>query len=185
VGFVNVVEDPLLNALEIVSAGSQPGVLGTDRVSVDFGQVIVGSSATADVTLSNLGTDPGDPSITVMAIDISGGTYGTDFTGPIVLAPSGSTTVTVTFTPTNTSAQNETLTFTHTGSNTPMPISLSGAGASSIPIGFTSSALVGDSSTAPTSMGWGPDGRLYVSQQSGAIYAYTIARDGAPAGSGT
>ena len=45
-------------------------------------------------------------------------------------------------------------------------------------VNFTSSGLVGESSNNPTSLQFGPDGRLYVSQQNGTIYAYTIQRNG-------
>ncbi|AKA36093.1 PKD domain-containing protein [Flagellimonas lutaonensis] len=51
--------------------------------------------------------------------------------------------------------------------------------------GFNSSALLGESLNNPTSLAFGPDGKLYVAQQDGTIHQYTVARDGAPAGSGT
>ena len=43
-------------------------------------------------------------------------------------------------------------------------------------INFTSSGLQGESLNNPTSLQFGPDGRLYVSQQDGTIFAYTISR---------
>jgi len=52
-------------------------------------------------------------------------------------------------------------------------------------ISFGSSGLVGESVVNPTSLEFGPDGRLYVSQQNGIIWAYTIDRDTALAGNGT
>jgi large repetitive protein len=51
-------------------------------------------------------------------------------------------------------------------------------------INFGSEPLVGESLNNPTSLQFGPDGRLYVSQQNGTIYAYTIERDGSPPGNG-
>ena len=45
-------------------------------------------------------------------------------------------------------------------------------------INFTSSGLQGESLNNPTSLQFGPDGRLYVSQQDGTIFAYTISRQG-------
>ncbi|MDT0608489.1 malectin domain-containing carbohydrate-binding protein [Croceitalea rosinachiae] len=45
-------------------------------------------------------------------------------------------------------------------------------------ISFGSSGLSGESSNNPTSLQFGPDDRLYVSQQNGNIYAYTIVRNG-------
>jgi Malectin domain/Bacterial Ig-like domain/Kelch motif/Abnormal spindle-like microcephaly-assoc'd, ASPM-SPD-2-Hydin len=47
------------------------------------------------------------------------------------------------------------------------------------PVGFGKSALAGASSTSPTSLEFGPDGRLYVAQQNGLIKAYTISRQSA------
>jgi hypothetical protein len=46
------------------------------------------------------------------------------------------------------------------------------------PVGFGKSLLAGETSTNPTSIDFGPDGRLYVAERSGRIKAYTIARDG-------
>ena len=45
-------------------------------------------------------------------------------------------------------------------------------------ISFGSSGLAGEVSNNPTSLQFGPDGRLYVSQQNGTIYAYSIIRNG-------
>ena len=45
-------------------------------------------------------------------------------------------------------------------------------------INFTSSGLQGDSLNNPTSLQFGPDGRLYISQQDGTIFAYTVTRQG-------
>jgi len=45
-------------------------------------------------------------------------------------------------------------------------------------ISFDASGLAGESSNNPTSLQFGPDGRLYVSQQNGTIYAYQITRNG-------
>ncbi len=50
---------------------------------------------------------------------------------------------------------------------------------SSQTVSFTSSALAGETIYNPTSLQFGPDGRLYVSQQNGLIHAYTISRSGA------
>lgn len=45
-------------------------------------------------------------------------------------------------------------------------------------ISFSSSGLGGESLNNPTSLQFGPDDRLYVSQQNAYIYAYTIVRNG-------
>ena len=52
-------------------------------------------------------------------------------------------------------------------------------------ISFGSSGLIGESVLNPTSLEFGPDGRLYVAQQDGTIWGFTVQRDAAPMGSGT
>ncbi|MGB7342221.1 MAG: malectin domain-containing carbohydrate-binding protein, partial [Phototrophicaceae bacterium] len=44
-------------------------------------------------------------------------------------------------------------------------------------INFSASGLNGESNNNPTSLQFGPDGRLYVSQQNGLIYAYNVTRN--------
>ncbi|MBX2848027.1 MAG: hypothetical protein KTR16_06895 [Acidiferrobacterales bacterium] len=51
-------------------------------------------------------------------------------------------------------------------------------------VSFSSSGLINESVNNPTSLEFGPDGRLYVSQQDGVIWAFTIQRDDAEPGSG-
>ena len=46
-------------------------------------------------------------------------------------------------------------------------------------VAFGKSALTGESSNLPTTLQFGPDGRLYVGQQNGVIKAYTVSRTGA------
>ena len=45
-----------------------------------------------------------------------------------------------------------------------------------VAVGFKRSQLIGGTTNRPTTLQFGPDGRLYVAQQDGLIYAYTIAR---------
>ncbi|WP_338733296.1 malectin domain-containing carbohydrate-binding protein [Mangrovimonas cancribranchiae] len=52
-------------------------------------------------------------------------------------------------------------------------------------ISFSSSGLVNGNILNPTSLQFGPDNRLYVAQQNGTIWAYTIERDAASQGNGT
>lgn len=44
-------------------------------------------------------------------------------------------------------------------------------------VSFNTKTLAGESLSFPTSLQFGPDDRLYVSQQDGTIYAYTVVRD--------
>ncbi|MEM9103536.1 MAG: malectin domain-containing carbohydrate-binding protein [Pseudomonadota bacterium] len=52
-------------------------------------------------------------------------------------------------------------------------------------INFGSSGLKNENINNPTSLDFGPDGRLYVSQQDGKLLGFTITRDSAPQGSGS
>jgi hypothetical protein len=66
-------------------------------------------------------------------------------------------------------------------------LALTPASAQAVAVGFKAKVtLQGETSTNPTSLQFGPDGRLYVAQQDGLIKAYTIARDApsAPNGAG-
>lgn len=49
---------------------------------------------------------------------------------------------------------------------------------------FNATQLSGENLINPTSLDFGPDGRLYVAQQDGTILAYTISRDGGAPGNG-
>lgn len=51
-------------------------------------------------------------------------------------------------------------------------------------ISFGSSGLLGETINNPTSLDFGPDGKLYVSQQDGTIWRFTIERDNAAPGEG-
>jgi len=54
-----------------------------------------------------------------------------------------------------------------------------GPSRAAVPIGFGKSTLHNETSTRPTSLQFGPDGRLYVAQQNGLIKIYTVKRNGA------
>ncbi len=178
IGFANVIQNPLVNGIEVVSAASSPDQLGASPTAIDFGQTLVNGSQNRTVTLSNLGFEAGDPSITVTAVTATGGEFATDFVGPVVLGAGGSGTFDVTFSPTTTGPQTGSLSVEHSGSNSPVTITLDGVGSSNIPVSFDQSALGGESSNNPTSLQFGPDDRLYVAQQDGTVKAYTVVRNG-------
>jgi len=177
VDFAHVVENPQINAIEIVDVQPQPNEMGGTS-SVDFGTVLIGNSQTETVTLTNLG-DTGDPSISITNVNISGAS---DFSnGPAsttTLAPGASATIDITFEPSDGQLKSGALEIAHSGNNSPRTVALSGDGASSIPVGFSQSGL-NVSLGNPTSLDFGPDGRLYVSQQNGEIKAFTVTRNGA------
>ncbi len=182
--FVHGMEDPTIKAIEIVNAGAVANQLAASTSSVDFGQVIVGQTSTKTFNLLNNG-NPGDPSIVIdpasvtLAPTNTGLTFQFSQAQPITLAPRQFTTVTVKYTPAGLASNSATLSIPHSGTNSPLLVSLQGQGVSAIPVGFGKSILSGTSSTLPTSLQFGPDGRLYVAQQDGLIKVYTVMRNAA------
>ena len=98
----------------------------------------------------------------------------------MTLAPGASTSIAVNFAPTSAGAKSASLSIIHSGSNSPITVPLTGTGSTTtVPIGFGKSKLVGAILTNPTSLQFGPDGRLYVSEQEGLIKIYTVKRNAA------
>jgi hypothetical protein len=94
---------------------------------LDFSQLLVGTSATKSLTLTNTGT----ASLVVSGVALSGpdaANFTDNFSGPITLNPGTSTTFNVTFTPTATGAKSATLILTHDGTNSPVNVALTGQG---------------------------------------------------------
>ncbi len=177
VRFSTLVENPQLAAIEVASVEPQPNRLG-GRSSVDFGTVVTGDSETRQLTVTNLGT-VGDPAITVDGTTVAGDSaFSTGFAGGISLAPGESTDVPVTYSPTSATTATGTLQIGHSGSNAPMSVGLTGTGSLTAPIGFGAAGLSGVTLSNPTSLDFGPDGRLYVTQMTGEILAFDIVRNG-------
>jgi Malectin domain/Kelch motif/Abnormal spindle-like microcephaly-assoc'd, ASPM-SPD-2-Hydin len=181
IDFTHVLQNPAIKAIEILRVDS-PGTLGALPQSVDFGNVAVGSNTSKAVQLINQG-GPGDPGIVVESTSISGSDaaqFSDDFNdaGSVTVPPGQSTTLSVTLAPNSSGQKSAALQVTHSGTNSPLSIPLSGNGGSA-PVGFGKASLQGESSDAPTSLQFGPDGRLYVAQFNGLIKAYTVQRNAA------
>ncbi|MBA3484333.1 MAG: PQQ-dependent sugar dehydrogenase [Pirellulales bacterium] len=184
IDFLRVVQNPAIKGIEILSVDTQPtGGLSASSTSLNFGTAVVGQPTSQQVTLTN-SAPAGGASITIdpaQATISPTGQYSVDFGGStaFTLAPGQSRNITVTYTPTNTNTHTATLSIPHNGAGSPLQISLTGTGATSVPISFGKSVLGGTTGlNRPTSLQFGPDGRLYVSQQDGVIRAYTINRTG-------
>ncbi|WP_390293617.1 malectin domain-containing carbohydrate-binding protein [Haloarchaeobius litoreus] len=182
VDFGHVTENPQINAIEIVSVESSPGELDAPG-STDFGTVVTGGTQTETVTLTNLGnaSNASHPDITVDGVSLTGtdaGQFSHDFSGSTTLAPGESTTVNVTYSPDEAQAHAATLDVSHTGTNSPVTVDLTGEGTSTAQVGFGKSQLQGFSQGSLTALEFGPDGRLYVAQQNGMVYALNVSRDG-------
>jgi hypothetical protein len=182
VSFTTVTDNAKISAIEVVEAAPEPGVISGPS-GVDFGTVVTGESTTETVTLTNEGESSDAASITVNGVSVTGtgaSDFSTDFSGSTTLAPGETTDVTVTFTPSSAEAKFATLEVSHDAPDTtsPLTVDLSGEGSSSVPIGFGHNELSGFSTGNPTSLDWGPDGRLYVSNQNGEVFALTVQRNG-------
>ena len=182
VTFSHGVQNPALAGIEVVTASNDaPPTLAVSS-GANFSNAVVHQMAHSNVVLTNVGTlGP----LTISSTSI-GGTNGKMFTDrypdgqATVLDPGESTTVLVDFLASSTGAKSATLSVTHTGSNSPLTVALSGTGnppATIVNPAFGKSMVENAGVEAPTSLQWGPDGRLYVAQMDGNIKALTIARN--------
>jgi large repetitive protein len=151
--------------------------LSVSRQSVDFGSVVVGESRVESVTLSNVGV-AGDPVISGISAVVSGAGMSVSKVPAGSLQPGQSTTVEVTFAPGAVGVVAGSLSVSHSGVNSPVTVGVGGSGVSAVPVGFQVDGISLAGLNNPTSLDFGPDGRLYVSQQNGLIKAYTLQRNG-------
>lgn len=179
-------QNPAIKGIEIFPLIDEPAAtLVADKSTISFGNVIVGETSVSQLKLTN-GNGPGGSDITIDpsqgSLAPSSGPFTFLFSqaSPIVLAPGESTSVAVTYSPTVVQIDNATLTVSHNGSGSTLNVSLVGAGVSQIPIAFEKSVLGNTIGlNRPTSMQFGPDGRLYVSQQNGLIRVYEVVKTAA------
>jgi hypothetical protein len=173
--------NPIVNAIEILVAETAANELGASPAAVDFGGVTIGTTDAIDLTLHNLGTGD-DPPIEISSVAVEGhAAFDAQRTGPSILAPGGSTTVRVRFAPTETNTRTGAVVVGHGGQNSPLRIDLVARAATRTPVSFGASTLdLSDTELSqPTSLDFGPDGRLYVAERFGLIKAYAIERRGA------
>ena len=167
---------PSIRGIEVIAVDVSQ-TLESSRSSIGFGNVFVDStSAPQQVTLTHLGS-PGDPAITITGVSATGPF--THTLAPQTLAPGQTRNFLVRFAPTSLGAASGTLTITHSGSNSPLSIALSGTGVNVPPIGFGKSYLQDVVPSSPTSLQFGPDGRLYVAELSGNIVVMNVTRQSA------
>ncbi|MFU8831243.1 MAG: malectin domain-containing carbohydrate-binding protein, partial [Wenzhouxiangella sp.] len=175
--FLHVVDNPLINGIEIIQLGAQPGVLSALPTSLDFGTVDAGSEKTLTVTLRNQGGE-GDPVITIDDVVLSDPAFSTRLTVGDSVEPGEELVSEVTFRPDDSGSVSASLVIGHTGNNSPLTVGLAGEGVdedSLPPIAFLSQNITALEN--PTQLEFGPDERLYVSELKGLIYAFTIVRD--------
>ncbi len=173
--FLHVADNPLINGIEIVQTGVQPDVLSALPTGLDFGRRVTGSEKTMTVMLANEGGED-DPVITINDVAISDPAFSTSLTTGGSLDPGEKLETELTFAPGSIGPVSATLDIDHTGINSPLTINLAGVGVDEPPIAFSSQTIT--RRQLPTQLEFGPDGRLYVAQMKGLIYAFTIERNG-------
>jgi hypothetical protein len=110
------------------STKTDKGTLASSPVSLSFGDVGIGQSASMSVTLTNTGS--ASVTITRRYRSIGEGFSGTGLNLPTTLAAGQSTSFTMTFTPRSTGAVSGTLTIVSNASNERLLIPMSGTGTS-------------------------------------------------------
>jgi len=177
IDFFHVIQNPAVKAIEIIGVDSD-GFLAASPSSHNFGLIELSlTSVPQTFTLSNLG-GLGDSPIAITNITTNG-----DFAHTLTtqtVQPEFSVTFDATFSPTSVGIEAGNIVIDHDGNNSPLTIVLSGEGFDpGTTVAFGKSVLSGTSSSNPTSLQFGPDNRLYVSQQNGFIDIYTVVRNGA------
>jgi len=154
--------------------------IGSDALELGFGQILAGKQSVKTITLSNIG-DPEAPPLFIGEAQISGD-FATDFSidfQPVSLGPGQSETLSVTLNGASEGNKSGTLSITHDGGNAALEIELQGevVQPQAVPIGF-SRADIDLPVFKPTTLAFGPDDKLYVGQQDGAIHVFQTARAG-------
>ncbi|MFK8080599.1 MAG: malectin domain-containing carbohydrate-binding protein [Granulosicoccus sp.] len=190
-----VVSKPALFAedeIDTPTASNEPALtaeLGISKRTIDFGGVAPGEAQSAIVVLTNNGA-PGAGSIVIDNLfldELDSQFYTLSTNAPITLAPSESLDLVVGFEPDKLGLLPGRLTVSHSGHSGVDIIDLNGEGEEALVLGaanpvslpFGKSTLAGFDGYKPTSLQFGPDGRLYVAYVDGEIRVMDVERKGA------
>lgn len=173
---------PYVLLFEGQSRYPQTSNLAISRGVINFGEAVTGNTKSETVQLSNGGGDSA-PSITVSAATLSGDTpddFQFDFT-PTVLAPGQQMQLTIVMDSNQTGTKRAELTFQHDANNETNSLSLQGTvvNPTAIPVQFGKSTLnTTQNIDKGSSIQFGPDDKLYVSEARGAIHVFNVTRNG-------
>ncbi|MBX2825886.1 MAG: choice-of-anchor D domain-containing protein, partial [Gammaproteobacteria bacterium] len=147
-----------------------------------MGEAVIDTKVTKTLTLSNIAVEPDAPVINLNSATLTGETpdaFTVNF-NPVTLGPGESTNITVDLQSAQEGRKDAKLTIEHDGHNGDVVVNVGGdvVEPKNIPVNFTLSNLKGVSIDRGTSIDFGPDGKLYVAQMDGTIFAYNITRNG-------
>jgi len=149
---------------------------------IDFGQNQVAANTVDIFTLENKG-ESGAPSINVSAIQKTGtnqNAFNLDFT-PTILLPGEKLDVKVQLLTNDTGPKTAEIEIFHDGNNGALKLALEGSvvAPNSVPVNFSHSLMKSTQEiTRSTSLQFGPDNRLYVSEMDGLIHVFNVTRAG-------
>lgn len=121
----------LLGALRVTGCGSSSTpspkpILSTSASTVNFGAVLLGSTSSQSLSLTNSGT----VSLTISQASVSNSSFSiSGITTPLTLSPNQAASAIVKFAPVQTGSVDGSISLTSNASNSPTLISLNGAGA--------------------------------------------------------
>lgn len=171
---------PFVVLMEATSRYPLLAEIGSSKSSIDFGEIIVGIDSTVSFNVSNTGSE-GSPLLNIDSAQLTGthaGSFSVDF-APVSLADGELQQISVTFEDNTPGVKTATLTLVHDGNNALLEIPLSGRAVlpTNVPISFSQSKIDANLDN-PTSLMFGPDNKLYVSEQEGAIKVFNTQRSG-------
>lgn len=152
--------------------------------SIAMGTVKIDNALTKTITVNSIG-DNDAPMVNLGALTITGDnadSFTAEINGAQTLNPGDASSISITMQSNTYGEKNATLAISHDGDNPTVKVVLNGKVeqevAEQTPV-FTGSVLSGVVATHPTTLQFGPDGRLYMAQMNGVLKAFTIARNAA------
>lgn len=156
--------------------------LGTSANNVDFGEILQNASGSASFILTNEG-EADAPIINLSAISLSGinaDAFTTDFQ-PQTLLPGEDLELSVSVDSGTTGFKSANAEIFHDGNNGALQISLEAAvnEPTAVPVNFTTSSVSSTQTLQkPTTLQFGPDGKLYIGEMDGYIRIFDVTRNG-------
>ncbi|MEM7257387.1 MAG: hypothetical protein AAF404_08360, partial [Pseudomonadota bacterium] len=164
---------------------SAPELILSDQV-VDAGEAAVDESSAALLTISNSSATEALTVRNLFLDEVDSKYFSLSHQAPMTLAPNESLSITISFEPEQPGRTVATLFINHSGQGEQSMVDLVGVGRSDLepPIAaanpssfsFGKSQLQGFNGTKPTSLQFGPDGKLYVATMLGEIQVLTVER---------